>query len=81
MTVSTSFEVSRYACRTLPRDIFCWSNMDESIAQTPSSDNMKTGGADFVRAWNKNAELQKKTSGRGVRRSCVSTLFFVVSVW
>ncbi len=24
---------------------------------------------------------KKKTSGRGVRRSCVSTLFFVVSVW
>ena len=48
MTVSTSFEVSRYACRTLPRDIFCWSNMEDSVAQTPSSDNMKTGGANFA---------------------------------
>lgn len=56
MTVSTSFEVSRYACHTLPRDIFCWSNMEESVVQTPYSDNM-VGGADFVRASHKNADL------------------------
>ena len=44
----------------LPRDIFCWSNMEESVAQTPCSDNMETGGEDFA------GHCAKKTSGRGV---------------